>query len=906
MAGKTPPGSPKGGILLRLLKMIFAVLLICALITLGAELVFLLTRLSPDSVIPDRFSAYVHISSPLELGSKVLDHESLPELMVNPALASLTPALSRLRTSGMLKNPWIRLALRGSLSAALTGASEPLLAAWDSAFLAPVLPLLPLAARFIEIPNLSYLPEGVPHFEYRSGETVFYLGIRRNLLMVSNSEDLLFKALSPEGASYASRKPVTMKKQDVSLLAASKTVISMLGEGNPLLTGVFAQLQFPDILELGLNIEPKQLDIHLVSPVDTDNPAFDKLLSKNSIPPSIMNILPNTTQYCTGLAGISLKDILETAAEVQGPEFRNTLSTAGRAAKTLLGLTLDDLLYSWTGEELAVFGLEDRPAPVFAVKIGDESKQRAVFDRAFRSILLSENSRMVLDGNRIPQIALPPFVYALLRIIQVHIPEPYYLIHEDWLLVSESPENILAAVTAARQNQLLAASPDWRKLSRTGENSTVPSGADPSPGSASLSLYYSLNRSLPFFLRGGSAAASILRMYHQGLFRVSVKDRILTLTLSVEPGSNKGLEPVTGYPIDLGRRAGNQVYAVMNGGKNETRLLLSRENTALALNPADHKLYELAGEDPVWVIPAEGLRPRTMKDSAAWVVSSRGLVTLVNGNMEAAAGFPVMTGLRIVSPPAARDGRVYLSAEESGGMGTLYTVDSFSRVVKLGVEFESLLASPSFLPAAGQDRPKTGDTLMALYPRGILGEIYLCDAGGSPRPGWPVQVPGIAYGSPLLFRSAGPVYAAFITMAGELFVYGEDGSTLPAFPLELGKVSYLQPLWDGTYLWTVSEEGYLYRIGLDGRVSEQRVPDLAVKEEGCIVSADVDGDGTPEVFITGEGNALYGYSQNMVSIEGFPLPVWGRPVFEDLDGDGNMDCAGAGMDNKLYRWRFKK
>ncbi|MDR2073308.1 MAG: VCBS repeat-containing protein [Spirochaetaceae bacterium] len=883
------------------------VFFICILLPVAAELVFFLIRLSPNSVIPDRFSAYVYISNPVALGSKILDHESLPELMVNPALASFTPALSHLRTSGILKKFWIRLALRGSLVAALAGPGQPLLASWDSAFLAPLLPLLPLAVRFMDIPNLDYIEEGPPHFEYRSEETVFYIGIRRNLLIISNNETLFLQALSSDGASYASKKPLTMKRQDISLLAVPETVISILAENNPLLTRVFARLQFPDTLEVGINIEPKQLDINVVSPVDTDNPAFDALLAKNSIPPSIMNILPGTTQYCTGLTGIKLQEIFQLAVEFQGLEFQNTFSTASRTAKTLLGLTVEDMLYSWTAEELAVFGLEDRPAPVFAIKIGDESKRKAVFDRIFRSIFLSEDSRMVLDGNRIPQITLPPPVNALLRIIQIDIPEPYYLVHENWLLISESPENILATITAIRQNQLLAKTPDWRKLSRTGENALSAYEADPSSGNASLSLYYSLNRSLPFFLRGGSAAASVLRMYRQGLFRVSVKDKILTLTLSVEPGVNKGLELVTGYPINLGRKAGNLVYEIMNHGKTESRLLLSRGNTALAFNPADHTIYELPGEDPVWVIPAEGLRPRTMKDGAAWVVSSRGLVTLVNGNMEAVAGFPVITGLRLVSAPAAKDGRVYLPAEESGGTGVLYTVDSFSRVLKLPGEFEALLSSPSFLQESSEQKRKPeAAPLMALYPKSFLGEIYLCDTAGKPRPGWPIQVPGIAYGSPLLFRAEDPVYTAFITMAGELFVYTEDGSVLPAFPLELKGVFYLQPAWDGSYLWVVSEEGSLYRIGLDGKASEQRAPDFSVKEEGYIGSADIDGDKVPEIFITGEKNALYGYAQNMVSIEGFPLPVWGRPVFADLDGDGNIDCAGAGMDNKLYRWRFTK
>jgi hypothetical protein len=358
--------------------------------------------------------------------------------------------------------------------------------------------------------------------------------------------------------------------------------------------------------------------------------------------------------------------------------------------------------------------------------------------------------------------------------------------------------------------------------------------------------------------------------------------------------------------LALGRKAGNTVHVVKNGAGTESRLLLSRESTALAVNPSDQTIYELAGTDPVWVIPAEGLVPKTLKESAAWVVSSRGLVTLVNGNMEAAAGFPVVTGLKPSSAPAARSGRVYLPVEE-GEKGLIYTVDSSGRVAKLEVEFAApLLSPPSFSPEVVRGG-RSAPSFMALYPKSFLGELYLCNEEGLSREAWPLPVEGIAYGSPLLFNppDRSGTHLAFITMAGELAVYTEGGEAFRPFPLELKGTFYLQPVWDGTYLWTVNEEGIIYRVGLDGQVSQQRAANLSVRENGVILTADVDGDGEAEVFISGEGNALHGYGSKLLSLEGFPLPVWGRPVFADLDGDGSMDCAASGMDNKLYRWRFR-
>ncbi|MDR1142801.1 MAG: VCBS repeat-containing protein [Spirochaetaceae bacterium] len=893
----------------KLFKVLRFILFVLIAVPLAAELFFFLTRISPGSAIPDTFSLYAEVPAPAELGSKILEHESLPELMVNPALASLTPVLSRIKESGILRKPWFRFMFRGSLSAALLDTPSRkgvLIAAWDSAFAAPLLRFLPLITRSAKAPEeLRYVED---HFEYRSGDSVFYIGRKRNLLVFSDDKALFTEALLP--GTSAEKKVFTMKNQDISLLLSSTTLTSALGENNPLLTRAFTMLKLPNFIETGIVIEPKQLDISIVTPVDTDSDAFETVLSKNSVPPSLVNILPDTTQYCTSLSSLTFRELLAAAAEVQDG-LENTLVTADRAAKTLLGLTLEDILYSWTGDEFAVFGLEDRPAPVFAVKVADETKRQAVFNKAFRSIFLREDTRLVLDGNRIPQIELPAFVDGILRLIDVRLPEPYYTVHEGWFLVSESPENILAVVTAVQQNQLLAKTGIWHKLTNSAEDSSLFSPAASGSGNASLSLFYSLNRSLPFFLKGGSAPSSILRMYRQGLMRVRIKDKVLTLTLSAEPGSVRGLESVPGYPIALGGRTGSAAYAVLNRSGSESRLLVSRGADALSVNPADHKIYELKGEDPVWVLPAEGLSPKTMKESAAWVVSSRGLVTLVNGNMEPSPSFPVITGLKLSCAPAAWDGRIYLPVEEAGGRGVLYTIDSSARIVKLKTEFDSPILSP---PSFGEN------SFMTLYPKSFLGEIYLCDTGGIPSAGWPLYASGIAYGSPLLFRNSGlsggqnsglsgrssGTLVAFITMAGELSVYTEQGSVLSGFPMELPGVFYLQPVWDGEYLWAAAEQGSLFRVDLDGRMAEQQAPDLTVREEGCIMAADVDKDGIPEIFISGEGNAIYGYSRNLISIEGFPLTAWGRPAFADLDADGTVDCAAAGMDNKLYRWRFKQ
>jgi hypothetical protein len=525
--------------------------------------------------------------------------------------------------------------------------------------------------------------------------------------------------------------------------------------------------------------------------------------------------------------------------------------------------------------------MEGRPSPVYVIKVGDEQKRQEVFDRAFRSVFLSENTRAVLDGTRIPQIEIPDFINAILRILGINAPAPYYVVQDGYLFISDSADALLASINAIRKNAVLPKSTLWQDLSKSGSDKS------------SFSLFYSLDRSLPFFLRGNTAFNTLLRLYRQGLVRLGFEKNTLRVFLSAVPGTGRGIRAVPGYPLDLQGRAGSAVYGVFSE-RRESRLLLTRDNSALAINPANRDLYELKNPFPVTVIPAAGLAAKTMNDGAAWVAGG-GQVILVNGNMEPVNGFPLITGVRTASPPSAHGGKLYLPDED----GPLYVVNADTTMSLLETGFIAGLRSPPVFLDAG------GKTYMASYAKSLPGEIWLQDDGGNTYPGWPITVSRIAFGSPLLFAQDGGVFLAFITQRGDLNLYDEGGMPRQNFPITLPGVFFVQPVFDGESLWTAASDGTLYQVQLDGTVLHQRIPNLKVEEAGRINAVDVDGDGKAEIFVTGEGNALYGYSRNFSSLDGFPLPVWGQPAFADLNGDGKIECTGIGLDNRLYQWQFK-
>ena len=885
------------------LKIVLIILLIIAGIPLVAIGTSFIGRISPDSVIPDTFEIYASIPNPASLVNHVLEHKHLADILALAELAPLLPALNDLRQAELTGNRVFRLLARGRLDAAILP-GDRILAAWDTGILSPFLRAMPVLIRRFSIPNLYHVQAGANNrFEYRMEDgTVFFVGQHRNLLIISNNSALYNSVLSGD-FNYEDKFALIAREYrtgdfDIGFLLSPETLANMLansadGDAAPNeLLGAFNLLDFPGPIKASLAVLPGQLRFRLATPLETGNPALQTIIQRNSQVTPLEAMIPASAQYLTLLSAGTLQELLNAASAIAhasggGADWDDAIRSADRSARLALGMNLEELLFSWSGTQFAIFGLEGRPNPVIAIEINDEQKRTEVFNRAFSSIFVSENIQLTLDGHRIPRIQLPGFLNTFLQFMNIHVPSPFYIVHNNYLFISESAETLLAAVNAARRNEVLPRTEVWRTLSDIS-------------GPASVTLYYSLDRSLPFFLTANNTLTSVLRLYRQGLLRLHLHDSLMTVSLHIIPGAVSGLVPVPGFPIDLMGadrvRTNNRLYRVASGAN--TRLILTRGNDVLAVNPFNRTITEMSFPGSpgasLYAIPAK-------TGDGIWVVNSRGHVSLVNTRLENLRGFPVSTGINLSAPPAAWGDRLFLSCES----GSVCTVDSRSSIRSWGNTFFAPLRSP---PSFVEFRNRT---FAAVYPKSFFGEIFLLDENGKPLPNWPVYVPGIAYGSPLPFVSrddgiTGRLLVAFITQAGELAVYTETAQMLPGFPIQLAGVFFLQPVFDGQRLWIIESSGILYSIALNGEVLSERIPRLNVMEEGYITLADVTHESYgAELFFTGDGNALHGYSRDFRALEGFPLPVWGRPVFGDLDGDGRMDIAGIGMDSRLYMWRVR-
>ena len=879
----------KPGRFLKFLIILICVLIFISLVWTGFSLI---GRVRADSVIPGSAVLRLSVSSPLNLIEGILSHESLREISSVPALAPAVPVLNMLESNPLLKNRFVRLAAHGNVELAMLSpasemqVSQTMLAVWDMGFFSPLLRILPLISGFINVPNLYYVQAGKnSRFEYRMGDMTLFIGPHRNLLFITDSS-AVFESRANRQADTVAFNTIKNSEYDAALMISPVFLSALLAEQDESIAAVLNNIEFDSMVEAGLSVYPKKIEFRLTAPVSSRQSSLNRLLDQRSQVPLLAESLPAAAQYATVLSAGTLEELYQTAL-VFSPDLDELLRRADSSARTILRLSLNDLLFSWSGKEFAVFGIEGRPHPVYAIQIADERRRQEVFDRAFRSIVLNEDIRLNLDGVRIPRIEVPEFLQSLLRRWNLFLPSPYYTIYNGYMLVSESADTLLLALRAMQRNDVLPKTDEWRNIA--GGKAAV----------SAFSLYYSLDLSLPFFLRKNTALSGFLGMYRQGLVRVGFDRGLVDISLSLVPGSGSGVTLINSLAIETRGRISNRVYGA--GG----RVFLSAGESALSVNLADNSISELSGQGSLWIISADG----TGRDAAnAWVVSDRGRVTLVNDNLEAAHGFPVLTGLRLSSPPVSYNGRLYLCDED----GKVHTVDS-SGAIKIWETsfFAALRSPPSFITiTSGSGSRSSTVSYAAVYPKTFFGEIWLLDTDGKVMPNWPAPISGIGgdsgigFGSPLVFAHNSRALVTFVSQGGELSIFDENAVAFSPFPLILDGVFYQQPAFDGEYLWLVSSNGTLFRVSLEGEILYQRIVGFSVMEEGYITTFDSDSDKIPEVFITGEGNALHAYTRSFRSLEGFPLPVWGRPLFIDSSGNKKAEIIGVGMDRRLYRWQF--
>jgi hypothetical protein len=199
--------------------------------------------------------------------------------------------------------------------------------------------------------------------------------------------------------------------------------------------------------------------------------------------------------------------------------------------------------------------------------------------------------------------------------------------------------------------------------------------------------------------------------------------------------------------------------------------------------------------------------------------------------------------------------------------------------------------------------------------------LFVCRPNGTNYPGFPKKLPDD--------MRNGPVFAdldhdgRYELLVGcndnKVYAYKWDGSnylpggvfaTLPddircqPTPCQLDGDAQLEvvvPCYDG-HIYAFNHDGTGF-LAPSGRFATVDSTNASGGFTASAIVADVDGDGSPEVFVGHHNHKFYGFHANGTPVIGFPVPtdneIWSTACAADLDNDGKVEVAFASYDQSV-------
>lgn len=873
------PKKTKKNPFLTFIKFILTFALSCILILLLWMGFSAADRASALKMIPKGFAVYVRMDSAWKALNPLLDLRAAEVLFSSSDFSQFRAPFMQLRSSSLRNNKAAAYFASRRADVALyktDNGKQDFLALIDLSFLSAFTRPAKFYASFLKIQNLSYSKED-SCFKYDNGGQIIFIKPHKNLIIASPDKALLDASLSSSNAaSYTDEEKILLTKKStepVKITVDAHLLLESFAGGDEILSKLVSYFSKDTLSVLSFGISDSKINVNADIPIDIQAPSSSlaSILQRPSGVPSILTKMSGAVNYYSIVNAGTLDELKNVVFSLLPKDSgADSLWAKGNSAsKTLFSLTLDDLLFSWTGKEFAAMGVEGFNDPVFAVQIKDEEQRRLVFEKLVSSIVLKDDTSLILDGVRIPRLEIPQFLNNVISLMGVSIPSPYYVVNGGYIYFSQSAEALSVVYTSVKSGNRIVKNAGWNAVSE-GLSSQCTVG-----------LFYDLEHSIPFFMRGNGDTAKIFKLYGLGRCDIGIKDSFLTLRLSAASDHSGDTKAISGFPIELKGKTDGILRT--EAAKKPEAVFWTEDGhvvKSLGLNGMN-----ISGKDltEMSFIVSAG---KTSKDGGVlWALTSEGAVYLFNRNLEDSKNFPVLTGEQPSAPPSAHEDYLVFPSK-SGKLCFVYFDSSVKTVdIPYGAEVK---AAPSIF-----------ENFCAVYVKGFEGSVYIFEDGicndGEMR------VSGIGFGSPALLKDGGSLYTGFVTQAGNLYIW-KDGALLEGFPKKLDGVFYSNLQAGKKYFFAVSADGELFRIEPDGYCLSVKIPHITAKNGIVTV---ISGGKDERVYVSSDGNVLHGFSSDLEMLPAFPLSGSGRPVFADVNSDGKTDCITLSIDNKLNAWNLE-
>lgn len=898
----------------RILLLPFKIILIILVIGLAWLAYCRFDRINPIDALPSDYALYLRTDKVWNTVEPLLDLNATLVAMTSPELQKYRETYLKIKSSKLRKNAFVKFALKRRVDAAVYAdkadgvitadktSSSNFIAVLDTGVLAGAARLAPFA-----LPHIKKLHGKIELCTNRHGPYYMisdngYVVLKKNLILFTNSRDLLEEAMG--FACSGLYKPAELAsmneqlKEPLRILANGRYIAALSKEGalQNYLSAVSPYLADDEYAVLNFGITNNELELRIDVPVVTESEEGSlsvkgaqsagvptdgtvrephpvvELLKKESQVPALLPKFTEDVQYYTLFSAGSLRELKEAAMKVLPPEknFGDVWNKSDSICKIIFYRTLDEILLSWPGDEFAIFGIEGKSEPIFAIKIADEEKRQMIFDRIFSSYIVQSNDSLLIDGVRLPCIQLPGFLLSVLQTLEVNVPKPYYIVKDDFIFFSESPENLAAIYSNSNKSKKLSGSDNWKRVS-----------SKQTPYS-SVSLYYNLERSVPFFIKGNSVMSKVLSLYNSGRLDFKIKNNILTLQLQASAQELESARKIPGFPIKLENKS-DAILIKSNAKKSNLIFWTEKDSSVNSLDYGNFNRQKKQINELTYISASD---ENTAKSTGGelWAVTKSGLVYLLDSKLECLSGFPVLTGTNSSCAPFIYKNQLALCDES----GEIIFVSSDGKLTSLTTQTEGGIKS----------EPVVSGDILAFYEKGFFGGIHIYKNLEPVTVEAPLEMDGIAYGSPCILTNGSKQYIAMITQAGTLYIWEINGNLLQGFPVTLPGVFYLNVKAADGNLFALSADGELWKISIEGKTTRVKIPYFTAKT-GNLNVCDYDKKGGEELFVSGEGNSIYGFNSKLELLPAYPVSGFGNPLFIDLNGDNKKDCLAITLDNTL-------
>jgi len=866
------------------------VLILIILIPLAGLIGYsLINRTNPARHIADGYYAAVTIRSASDTLQKGLYLSAVDSLLSSPETAALQGNLRALRSNTTLQSDWFKRLLNVPINIAVYEGDNAALIA-DIGVRSAAVQLLPLITAvkpelLDSVPNLSKTEFNINGdtqkgflFELTKDQTL-YVCLYKNLIVAATSKDLLYSCLAENSEASGKRLTALLRAPNrgaVSVYAEPSYFLSGIAAKRDIVGNMVRELAFPEPAALDVNFDENTVSFHSIINWISEQSEVSTILQRRSTLPAILSRLPEGTAYLTLLNLGDPQFLYENTKAFFPPELTKTFNSTNKNSKFFFNKDLNQLVFEWVGSEIGVFGHRDSQTPVFFLSLKDEAKCRHLLEDLFNTIFIDRSTAAVVDDNRIPRIVFPSWLLGLLRAFHIDLPEPFYMIQDGYLYLSNSAEALGMCKKETDTGKLLVKTDEWKKIAKAVSAET------------SFLVYYSLDRSIPFFLEQNTLLKTAFKNYGKGVLSLRfAAGRQVHLDFYTQKTDARKLEEIPSFPRSLSQRpetdiicaktADNIPYVFWTNSSNvQSMNLLNGSESTLSLDGKAGIAAEI----------------KHSKLQSLWAVSARGSIYRTNENLEPFAGYPVLTAEKLLPNPVAFNGSIAVPLSSDSALLLAGTTDNWSTSDTMNAK---LRAAPVIF--------KDG---IAALPRSFESSLYLFNKEGKIVEGYPIELEGIFAAAPVFFEETkGNYAAAFVSEDGRFSIRSLSKDYAETASCDLNTVCKADLAYSASLraFFVVSQDGHLFKFNTEGAITDSLPLKTGTADDYRITLLDVTGDGKDEIFISGGGNTLYGYTSGLAPLDGFPLAGTGTPYLLDIDGDSIPELITHGIDSKVHAYR---